>query len=73
MANCMIQSKGLSLKYWAKVINCEIYIVNRTPKKDIKNITLKETWNNIKPNGRHFYVFGSVAWDPISYKKRKSL
>ena len=30
MDNCMIQSKGLSLKYWAKSINCENYIVNRT-------------------------------------------
>jgi hypothetical protein len=28
MANCMIQSKGLSLKYWAESINCENYIVN---------------------------------------------
>jgi transposase InsO family protein len=39
MANYMIQSKGLSLKYWAKDINCENYIVNRTPTKALKNIT----------------------------------
>jgi hypothetical protein len=38
MANCMIQSKGLSLKYWAKVINYANYIVNRTPTKALKNI-----------------------------------
>jgi transposase InsO family protein len=30
MANCMIQSKGLSLKYWAEAINYANYIVNRT-------------------------------------------
>jgi transposase InsO family protein len=28
MANCMIQSKGLSLKYWAEAINYANYIVN---------------------------------------------
>jgi hypothetical protein len=39
MANCMIQSKGLSLKYWAETMNCENYIVNHTPTKDLKNIT----------------------------------
>jgi hypothetical protein len=50
MANCMIQFKGLSLKYWAKAINCANYIVNRTPIKALKNITLEEACNKIKPN-----------------------
>jgi transposase InsO family protein len=38
MANCMIQSKGLSLKYWPEAINCANYIVNLTPTKALKNI-----------------------------------
>jgi hypothetical protein len=42
MANCMIQSKGLSLKYWAEAINYANYIVNRTPTKALKNITPKK-------------------------------
>jgi transposase InsO family protein len=42
MANRMIQSKGLILKYWAEAINCANYIVNRTPTKALKNITLEE-------------------------------
>jgi hypothetical protein len=41
MDNCMIQSKGLGLKYWEESINYENYIVNRTPIKALKNITLK--------------------------------
>jgi transposase InsO family protein len=61
MANCMIQSKGLSLKYWEESINCENYIVNRTPTKALKNITSKEAWTKIKPNVSHFHVFGSIA------------
>jgi hypothetical protein len=73
MANCMTQSKGLSLKYWVEFINYENYIVNNTPTKDLKNITLEEIWNNINPNVIHFHVFCSVAWAHILDEKRKAL
>jgi hypothetical protein len=62
MANCMILSKGLSLQYWAEAINCENYIVNRTPTNALKNITTEESWTKIKPDVSHFRVFGSIAW-----------
>jgi hypothetical protein len=73
MANCMIQSKGLSLKYWAKAINCENYIVNHTPTKALKNITSEEAWTKIKPYVSHFRVFGSIAWAHIPDEKMKAL
>ena len=38
-ANCMIQSKGLSLQYWAEAIKCANYIVNHTPTKYLQGIT----------------------------------
>jgi hypothetical protein len=73
MANCMIQSKGLSLKYWVEEINCANYIVNHTPTKDLKNITLEEAWTKIKPDVSHFRVFGNIAWAHILDEKRKAL
>jgi transposase InsO family protein len=73
MANCMIQSKGLSLKYWVEAINCENYIVNHTPTKALKNITPEEAWTKIKPDVSHFHVFGSIAWAHIPDEKRKAL
>jgi hypothetical protein len=73
MANCMIQCKGLSLKYWAEAINCENYIVNHTPTKALKNITPEEAWTKIKPDVSHFRVFGSIAWAHIPDEKRKAL
>ena len=42
MSNCMIQSKGLSLQYWAEAINCEKYIVNCTLTKVLQGITPEE-------------------------------
>jgi transposase InsO family protein len=73
MANCMIQSKGLSLKYWAKAINCANYIINHSPTKVLKNITPEEAWTKIKPDVSHFRVFGSIAWAHIPDEKRKAL
>jgi hypothetical protein len=56
-----------------EAINCENYIVNHTPTKALKNITLEEAWNKIKPDVSHFHVFGSVAWAHILDEKRKAL
>jgi hypothetical protein len=69
----MIQSKGLSLHYLEEAINCANYIVNCAPTKTLKNITLDEAWNKIKPYVSHFCVLSSVAWDHIPNEKRKSL
>jgi hypothetical protein len=57
----MIQSKGLSLNYWAEAINCENYIVNHTLSKALTNITPEEAWTKIKLDVSHFCVFGSKA------------
>ena len=69
----MIQSKGLSIKYWVEAIYCASYIVNHTPTKAFKNITLEEVWTKIKLDVSHFRVFGSIAWAHISDEKRKAL
>jgi hypothetical protein len=71
MANCMIQSKGLSLKYWAKDTIYENYIVNHTPTKYLTNITPEEECNKLKPDVSHFHVFESVARAHIIDEKKK--
>ena len=71
MANCMIQSKGLSLQYWDDTINYANYIVNRTPTKVLQGITPEEEWSKIKPDVSHFRVFGYEAWAHILDEKQK--
>eukprot|EP00253_Pinus_taeda_P027985 PITA_27985 len=56
-----------------EAINYANYIVNRTPTKDLKNITLEEAWSSIKLDVSHFRVFGSEAWAHISDEKLKAL
>eukprot|EP00253_Pinus_taeda_P034901 PITA_34901 len=73
MANCMLQSKGPSLNYWAEAINYANCIINLTPTKVLKNITLEEAWSSIKPDVSHFRVFRSEAWAHIPDEKDKAL
>jgi hypothetical protein len=73
MANCMIQSKGLSLHFFAEGIICANCIVNHTLTKVLKDIAVEEAWSKIKLDVSHFCVFGSEAWAYIPDKKRKIL
>ena len=65
--------EGLGLNFWAEAINCANYIVNRTPTKVLKNITLEEGWSSIRPDVSHFRVFESDAWAHIPNAKHKAL
>ena len=69
----MLQAKRLSLKLWDEAINCANYIVNHTPVRDLKAITLEEAWSKINPYVNHFCVFGCEAWAHILDEKRKAL
>ena len=73
MTNCMLQSKGIGLNFWAEAIKCENYIVNQTPTKVLKNITPEEAWSSIKPNVSHFRVFENDSWAHIPDVKHKAL
>jgi hypothetical protein len=73
MANCMIQTKGLSLHFLIETSHCSNYIVNHTLTKAFKNITPEESWSKIKLHVRHFHVFGHAAWAHIPDEKRKAL
>ena len=67
MANCMLQSKGLSLHFWARSINCANYIVNHTPTNLVKNITQEESWSSIKSDA-HILDKKHKAFEPKSEK-----
>jgi hypothetical protein len=54
-------------------INCANYIVNHTPTKALKIITPEEAWTKVRPDVKHFHLFGSEAWAYIPYEKRKTL
>ena len=69
----MIQSKGLSLQFWAEAINCANYIVNHRPTKVLQGITPEEAWSKIKLDVIHFHVFGCEARAHIPDEKQKRI
>ena len=73
MDNYMLHLKGLILHFWKEAINYANYIVNHTPIKVLKNITLEAAWISIKPEVSQFRVFGSEAWAHIPNEKHKAL
>ena len=62
MARCMLHAKNLHYKFWAESMFYATYILNRTPTKALKDITLEEAWSGRKPDLHHLQIFGSVAY-----------
>jgi hypothetical protein len=69
----MLHAKSLPHRLWAKALNCETYIQNRSPHIFVKDKTPYKAWSGLKPEVNHFCIFGSRAWDRIPSEKRKEL
>jgi hypothetical protein len=62
MATCMSHARYLPSKIWAKTLNYDKYIHNRSPHIFFKENTRFEAWSNNKPEVTHFPIFGSRVW-----------
>eukprot|EP00253_Pinus_taeda_P019205 PITA_19205 len=72
-ARSMLKAKHLPNDYWAKVVACAAYILNRCPTKSIQNIVLEEAWSGRKHSVTHMRVFGCVASAHVPDELRKKL
>jgi len=73
MARSMMKANHLQNDYWAEVVTCATYILNRCPTKSNQNIVPEETWSESKHNVTHMRVFGCVAYVLVPYELRKKL
>jgi hypothetical protein len=73
MTSCMLHARPLPSKLWAKALNCDTYIQNRSPHIYVEDRTPFEAWTSDKPDFTHFCIFGSRAWAHIPSEKRKPL
>jgi hypothetical protein len=71
----MIKIKEMPKKFWAKVVQCTVYIQNRCPHAFLNNRTPppQELWSGHKPNVAHLKVIGSIAYRKIPDPKRTKL
>eukprot|EP01018_Ginkgo_biloba_P014433 Gb_10172 [translate_table: standard] len=63
--------KNLHNSFWVEAGHIAIYVMNRSPRKAIKNIRQEETWLGRKP--KSFLKFGSVPYVHIPKEKRHKL
>ncbi|XP_011015000.1 PREDICTED: uncharacterized protein LOC105118689 [Populus euphratica] len=61
MVHAMLYEKKVPRTLWTEAVNWSNYVLNRCPTLMVKNITLAEAWNGIKPFVEHFRVFGCIA------------
>eukprot|EP00253_Pinus_taeda_P018564 PITA_18564 len=69
----MIKIKHFPNDYWAEVVACVAYILNRCPTKSVQNIVPKEAWSGRKHSVTHMRVFGCVAYAHVPDELRKKL
>ncbi|KAL4352077.1 hypothetical protein GQ457_06G007290 [Hibiscus cannabinus] len=62
MARSMLKAKNMPKEFWAEAVSCVVYLSNRSPTKNVDNVTPQEAWSGRKPSVRHIRVFGSIAY-----------
>jgi hypothetical protein len=69
----MLKSKNMPKEFWAKAVDCAVYLLNRCNTSSLENITLQVAWSGLKPTVSHLKVFGSVAYAHIPNQRRVKL
>ena len=73
ISRALMIEKEMPQSFWAEVVHIIIYIMNRTPKAAIHDITLEEHFIGTKPDVLHFKVFGCIAYVDVPDELRTKL
>ena len=52
----MMETKHFPNKYWAKAVPTVVYIMNRCPKKSVKNTVPQEAWTGMNHSVSHLKI-----------------
>ena len=63
---CMILYAGLPLKFWADVIDTDVYLINRGPSSSMDGGILEEAWTRKKGSYSFLKTFGCEAFIDIN-------
>jgi len=73
MARSLLKEKKMLKQYWAEVVSCAVYLLNRFPTRSLQVDTPEEAWSGHKPSVTHLRVFGCVAYAKISDARMNKL
>ena len=57
MDRSMLSHKKLSNEYWAEVVGCSIYLLNRSPIVAVQDKIPEEAWSGTKTSVTHLIIF----------------
>ncbi|KAL4280657.1 hypothetical protein GQ457_03G000810 [Hibiscus cannabinus] len=73
MARSMLKAKNMPKEFWDEAVSCAVYLSNRSPTKNMDNVTPQEACSGRKPSVRHIQVFGSIAYAHVPDQGRLKL
>ncbi|KAG6477308.1 hypothetical protein ZIOFF_066561 [Zingiber officinale] len=68
-----LHTKKLPKELWAEGMNCAAHVINRTPLSSTNNKAPYELLYDVKPNVKHFRVFGSLCYVHLQDSQRSKL
>lgn len=57
MKRSIVKAKHLSNSFWVEVVTCSIFLLERSPTRNVQNVTLIEAWSGFKLSVKHLKVF----------------
>jgi hypothetical protein len=66
VAKSILKTKKMPNEFWAKTVDCAIYLLNRCPTKNLNDMAPQEAWSGRKPNNSHLKVFGSISYVDVN-------
>ncbi|TYK05470.1 Retrovirus-related Pol polyprotein from transposon TNT 1-94 [Cucumis melo var. makuwa] len=71
MAQNMLKCKKMPKEFWAQVVECAVYLSNRSPTRSLWNKSPQQAWTGRKPSIAHLIVFRCMTYSYIPDQKRK--
>jgi hypothetical protein len=69
----MIHDQSLPMTLWAEACMTSVYVQNLSPHYIVKNITPEEAFTKVKPEIRHFRIFGCPVYLHVPKEKRSKV
>jgi hypothetical protein len=58
---------------WVEAFMTVVYVQNRSPHKNLRNMTPEEAFTKVKPEVGHFIIFGCPVYIHVPKEKRTKL
>ena len=69
----MLHDQDLPLFLWTKACRIAVYLQNRSPHRVVGSNTPQEAFTGVRPDVRHFRMFGCLTFSHVPSEKRTKL